>query len=377
MPARERPSPNSASPSRTLAVAPRGKRIETGLGDRPDNNAVKAARAAAVAPAPVVQPRRNGSDQLPCHTSILAKPEGLTTLWPLALWPLVSLWVDHMMDSKLLGLPDFETGHVWLVGAGPGDPGLLSILAFHALAGADIVVYDALVDPRILRLARPGAVLDCAGKRGGRPSPSQPDISAQLIRLARDGNRVLRLKGGDPCVFGRGGEEALALAAAGVPFRIVPGITAGIGGLAYAGIPLTHRDTNSAVTFLTGHDSDGEVPGGLDWQAIARGAPVLVLYMASRHLPSIARRLMSSGRRSAELVAVISKATTAAQRVVVSTLGEVATASAEVEAPSIVVIGEVVRFHAELDWVGALGTQRSDPPLADEPPAALREQDGR
>ena len=264
-----------------------------------------------------------------------------------------------MIDSTLLSLPDFKAGHVWLVGAGPGDPGLLSVLALHALRCADMVVYDALVDPRILRLARPGAVLDSAGKRGGRPSPSQPDISARLIALARENNRVLRLKGGDPCVFGRGGEEALALAAAGVPFRIVPGITAGIGGLAYAGIPLTHRDTNSAVTFFTGHDSDGAVPGGLDWRAIARGAPVLVLYMASRHLPSIVERLISYGRRSDELVAVISKATTAAQRVVVSTLGEVAAAAAGIEPPAIVVVGDVVRFHAVLDWFDALEGRES------------------
>ena len=259
-----------------------------------------------------------------------------------------------MLDGARLGLPNFETGHVWLVGAGPGDPGLLSVLALHALGSADVVVYDALVDSRILSLAQPGAVLDFAGKRGGRPSPSQPDISARLIRLAREGSRVLRLKGGDPCVFGRGGEEALALASAGIPFRIVPGITAGIGGLAYAGIPLTHRDTNSAVTFLTGHDSDGTLPGGLDWQAIARGAPVLVLYMAARHLPSIAERLMSGGRRSEEPVAVISRATTPAQRVVVSTLGEVAIAAAGIEAPSIVVVGEVVRFRAALDWLETL-----------------------
>jgi len=256
-----------------------------------------------------------------------------------------------LIDSALLGLPDFDPGTVWLVGAGPGDPGLLSVLALHALARADIVVYDALVDPRTLRLARPGAALDYAGKRGGRPSPSQPDISARLIRLARAGNRVLRLKGGDPCVFGRGGEEALALAAAGVPFRIVPGITAGIGGLAYAGIPVTHRDTNSVVTFVTGHDSDGTVPGGLDWDAIARGSPVLVLYMASRHLPNIVERLLDAGRRSNELVAVISKATTADQRVLVSTLGEIA-AAVDIPAPAIIVIGEVVRFRAALDWVG-------------------------
>ncbi len=274
--------------------------------------------------------------------------------------PLLSL-ANKLIDTALLSLPDFEPGHVWLVGAGPGDPGLLSVLALHGLAHADIVIYDALVDPRILQLARPGAVLDHAGKRGGRPSPSQPDISARMIRLAGEGGRVLRLKGGDPCVFGRGGEEALALAAAGIPFRIVPGITAGIGGLAYAGIPVTHRDTNSAVTFLTGHNSDGMVPGGLDWGAIARGAPVLVLYMASRHLPSIAERLISGGRRSDEPVAVISKATTPAQRVLVSTLGEVASVSAEIAAPAIVVVGEVVRLHTALDWLGALAARQRDP----------------
>ena len=266
-----------------------------------------------------------------------------------------------MIDSALLGLPDFDPGSVWLVGAGPGDPGLLSALALHALARADCVVYDALVDQRILRLARPAASLDYAGKRGGRPSPSQPDISARLIRLARAGNRVLRLKGGDPCDFGRGGEEALALAAAGIPFRIVPGITAGIGGLAYAGIPVTHRETNSAVTFLTGHDSDGEVPGALDWDAIARGAPVLVLYMASRNLPNIAKRLLAAGRTSNEPVAIISKATTAAQSVLVSTLGEIVEAPPTIQAPAIIVIGEVVRLRAALDWLGARDGQYRKP----------------
>ncbi len=259
-----------------------------------------------------------------------------------------------MIDSARLGLPEFAPGHVWLVGAGPGDPGLLSALALHALQHADNVVYDALVDPRILRLAQPGAALDYAGKRGGRPSPSQPNISARLVRLAKAGNRVLRLKGGDPCVFGRGAEEALALAAADIPFRIVPGITAGIGGLAYAGIPVTSRETNSAVTFVTGHNSSGAVPDGLDWPAIARGAPVLVLYMALKHLESIVERLLAGGRRADEPAAIVSKATTPAQRVLVSTLGEVAGGSSGIETPAIVVVGEVVRLRAGLDWLGAL-----------------------
>jgi uroporphyrin-III C-methyltransferase len=264
-----------------------------------------------------------------------------------------------VIDSARLGLPEFEPGSVWLVGSGPGDPGLLSALALHALSRADIIVYDALVDARILGLAPQGAALDYAGKRGGRPSPSQPDISARLISLARAGKRVLRLKGGDPCVFGRGGEEALALAQAGVPFRLVPGITAGIGGLAYAGIPVTHRETNSAVTFLTGHDSDGEVPGALDWEAIARGAPVLVLYMASRNLRKIADRLLRGGRHRDEPIAMISRATTSRQSVIVSTLGEVASQAPAVPAPAIVVIGQVVRLRPALDWVSALATPAS------------------
>jgi uroporphyrin-III C-methyltransferase len=266
-----------------------------------------------------------------------------------------------LIDSVRLGLPDFRPGQVWLVGAGPGEPGLLSALALHALAHADVVVYDALVDPRILRLARPDAARDYAGKRGGRPSPSQPDISARLVRLAAAGNRVLRLKGGDPCVFGRGAEEALALVAARIPFRIVPGITAGIGGLAYAGIPVTHRETNSAVTFVTGHNSDGSVPDGLDWGAIARGAPVLVLYMALKHLPNIVERLIAGGRKPDEAVGIISRATTPAQHVLISTLGNIVSASVGCETPAIVVVGEVVRLRAGLDWIGALDGRELDP----------------
>ena len=256
------------------------------------------------------------------------------------------------MNFTQLQLPCFFPGTVWLVGAGPGDPGLLPILGLHALGSADVVVYDALVDIRILDLARPGARLEFAGKRGGRPSASQADISARLVRLAREGDRVLRLKGGDPCVFGRGGEEALALAEAGVPFRIVPGITAGIGGLAYAGIPVTHREFGSAVVFVTGHDSAGSVPS-VNWNAVAQAAPTIVLYMSGRHLAQISEHLVAAGRHPRDAVAIISKATTPQQRVLVTTLAEAAAAvsDAGLPGPMIVAVGEVVGLHDKLAWL--------------------------
>ncbi|HWK47572.1 MAG TPA: uroporphyrinogen-III C-methyltransferase [Stellaceae bacterium] len=258
------------------------------------------------------------------------------------------------MDRLPFELPEFLPGWVWLAGAGPGDPALLTLGVLHALRSADAVVYDALVDERILALARPGVMLDYAGKRGGKPSPKQPDISNRLVRLARAGRRVLRLKGGDPLVFGRGGEEALTLVGAGIPFRILPGVSAGIGGLAYAGIPATHRDINSAVTFITGHNTKGDLPDGLDWKGIAQGSPVIVLYMALKHLAGIADRLMSHGRDPNQPVALISRATTPDQVVVETTLGAAGAAAEGVDPPAIVVIGDVVRLRAGLDWVGAL-----------------------
>jgi uroporphyrin-III C-methyltransferase len=263
-------------------------------------------------------------------------------------------------NPLLAGLPAFEPGWVWLVGAGPGDPGLLTLYAANALAQADIVVYDALVDPSVLAFARPGAVTEYAGKRGGKASPKQRDISLRLIELARAGKRVCRLKGGDPFVFGRGGEEALALVEAGIPFRVVPGISAGIGGLAYAGIPVTHREVNQSVTFLTGHDRDGLAPAAIDWQAVARGAPVIVMYMALKHLGQVTANLLAAGRQVDEPVAIVSHATLPSQRVVETTLGEAA-ASAAIEPPALVVVGAVVRLRAALDWLGALEGRRLDP----------------
>ncbi|SER16626.1 uroporphyrinogen-III C-methyltransferase [Faunimonas pinastri] len=274
------------------------------------------------------------------------------------------------MDSParnplLADLPVFEPGWVWLVGAGPGDPGLLTLHAANAISQADIIVYDALVDERIMSLARPGATVEYAGKRGGKPSPKQRDISLRLVELARSGKRVCRLKGGDPFVFGRGGEEALTLVEAGIPFRIVPGISAGIGGLAYAGIPVTHRDVNQAVTFLTGHDQTGLAPSSIDWAAIAKGSPVIVMYMAVKHLDQITGALMAAGRKADEAVAIVCDATTEKQRVLETTLGRAADdlRASALEPPAIVVVGEVVRLRAALDWIGALDgrTLESDP----------------
>ncbi len=264
------------------------------------------------------------------------------------------------MDELFGDLPAFEPGTVWLTGAGPGDPGLLTLLAVKAMREADHIVYDALVDETCLRLARPGVVLEYAGKRGGKPSPKQRDISLRLVELARTGKRVLRLKGGDPFVFGRGGEEALTLVNHGIGFRIVPGITAGIGGLAYAGIPVTHRQITHVVTFLTGHDSSGLVPDRIDWPSIAKGSPVIIMYMAMKHIGEIARKLMDAGRAPSEPVAFVCNAATGSQTVLETTLATAVAdvAAAKIEPPAIVVVGEVVRLREGLDWLGALSGRK-------------------
>jgi len=277
------------------------------------------------------------------------------------------------MGTMKSRLPKFEPGHVWLVGAGPGDPGLLTLHAVNALEQADVIVYDALVNEDCLSYAHAGATLEYAGKRGGKPSPQQRDISLRLVELAKAGKRVLRLKGGDPFVFGRGGEEALTLVEHGVPFRIVPGITAGIGGLAYAGIPVTHRETNQSVTFLTGHDATGLVPDSMDWTSISKGSSVIVMYMAMKHIGLIASRLIAAGRKKSEPIAFVCNATTGEQQVLETTLEY---AQAEVERaglrpPAIVVVGEVVRLRAALDWLGAIEGRV----LTQDPLGTRREKD--
>ncbi|MBL8895679.1 MAG: uroporphyrinogen-III C-methyltransferase [Rhizobiales bacterium] len=248
--------------------------------------------------------------------------------------------------------PLFEPGWVWLVGAGPGAPGLMSLLCYHAMQACDVVVYDALVNPDILRWVKVGAEIQYAGKRGGKPSPLQRDISERLIELARSGKRVLRLKGGDPFMFGRGGEECQHLAKAGIPFRIVPGITSGVGGLAYAGLPATHRDTNHSVIFLTGHDASGKMPANVDWAAVARASPVIVMYMAVKHLSEIARALRDGGRAFDDPLTIVSNATMPDQTVLETTLGAVdAFLRAKTPAtPAIVVVGRISEWRPILDW---------------------------
>jgi len=247
-----------------------------------------------------------------------------------------------------LNLPALEKGWVWLVGAGPGDPGLITALGLSALSQADTILYDALVDERLLALSSAEKIY--AGKRAGVKSCKQDEISDLLVRLAKEGHRVLRLKGGDPFVFGRGGEEAQALARAGVPFRIVPGITAGIGGLAYAGIPVTHRDTNHAVTFITGHGVDGKLTK-LDWAAVSRGAPTLVLYMARKFTGEIVQALLDAGRSPDEPAAILANATRPDQQVVITTLAGLPAAAENAPPLAVLVVGENVALARELSWL--------------------------
>jgi len=261
---------------------------------------------------------------------------------------------------------------VYLVGAGPGDPGLLTARALELIAAADVIVHDRLIPETALDGARDDAQLLYAGKEGGGPSVSQDEIGRVLVEHGAAGRSVVRLKGGDPFVFGRGGEEAELLRDAGVRFEVVPGITAGIAAPAYAGIPVTHRDAASAVAFVTGHEDPDKLGVGgagsaLDWPALAAFPGTLIVYMGVRTLDSISRALIAGGRSPSQPAAIVERGTLSRQRVVVATLSTIASVAARegIRAPAISVFGEVAALHDRLDWLGAR-------PLADKTVAVTR-----
>ncbi len=242
---------------------------------------------------------------------------------------------------------------VYLVGAGPGDPGLLTVRARELIAAADVIVYDRLIPETALDGARADAELLYAGKQGGGASVPQDEIGRLLVAHGRSGRTVVRLKGGDPFVFGRGGEEAELLRQAGVAFAVVPGITAGVAAPAYAGIPVTHRDAASAVAFVTGHEDPGKPEAALDWEALARFPGTLVVYMGVRTLQAIADALIAAGREPSQPAAIVQRGTLPDQRVVVGTLETIASvaAAANVRAPAITVFGDVAVLHERLEWL--------------------------
>ena len=262
--------------------------------------------------------------------------------------------IFRVMNALTPGPDRPSSGFVSLVGAGPGDPGLLTVRACTLLAQADAVVYDALVNPRIVQngAVRADAEMHDVGKRGGAPSARQHAINELLVRLARDGKRVVRLKGGDPFVFGRGSEEAQALAAAGVPFEIVPGVTAGVAAPAYAGIPVTHRGVASAVTFVTGHEDPTKGDSDVDWASLARAGGTLVLYMGVKRLPDIVASLTAGGLPADTPAAVVEWGTWPRQRTVDSTIAGIVDAAraAGIAAPSITIVGRVARLRDEIAW---------------------------
>lgn len=245
--------------------------------------------------------------------------------------------------------PEMAPGEVWLVGAGPGDPRLLTVMAVHALRAADCIIHDALVDPRVLALAKEGADVHFAGKRGGRPSAQQGDINERIVAEAKKGRRVLRLKGGDPFVFGRGAEEARALIREGIPYRVVPGLTAGLAAPALAGIPATSRETNHAVILAAGHRADaGE--DARAWEALAATGQPIILYMALAQLTEIVAAFERGGLPAETPATVISNATHGDERTLETSLGRLVSdvAVSGIEAPAVIVVGQIAALRATL-----------------------------
>ncbi|MDO8904994.1 uroporphyrinogen-III C-methyltransferase [Hydrogenophaga sp.] len=245
---------------------------------------------------------------------------------------------------------DRSRGCVYLVGAGPGDPELLTLKAVRLLERADVVVYDNLVSSGVLDFASPDAQRIFAGKRRNEHTMRQEQINLLLVQLAREGKRVVRLKGGDPFVFGRGGEEMQELAAHGVDFEVVPGVTAACGVASYAGIPLTHRDHAQGCLFVTGHLKDGSA--NLDWEALVRPHQTVVIYMGLNALPDICRQLMAHGAPATRPIAAVQHGTLSTQQVLTGTLGDLPAkvAGSGFTSPSLLIVGDVVRLHGTLHW---------------------------
>jgi uroporphyrin-III C-methyltransferase len=280
---------------------------------------------------------------------------GFSFLIALLFWLLFyfgcSLSVMRLMARKF--------GKVYLIGAGPGDPQLLTLKAAKAIATSDVIVYDYLVNPEVLVHARRGVELIYVGKRAGQASASQAEINDILIERAHRGEMVARVKGGDPFIFGRGGEEAEALAEAGVEWEVIPGISSGVAAAAYAGIPLTHRGYASSVSFITGHESNKNGQA-VDWAAAAGGADTLVIFMCAETITSIARKLVLAGRAPRESVAIIRWGTYECQEVYSTSLDTLArmdeqsdeAARIKIEPPAIAIIGSVVSLKEKLRWFG-------------------------
>jgi uroporphyrin-III C-methyltransferase len=249
-----------------------------------------------------------------------------------------------------------SAGKVFLIGAGPGDPGLLTIKAANAISNAGVIVYDFLVNPEVLAHARRGAELIYAGKRAGEHSMSQDEIHQLLINRARRGQIVARVKGGDPFIFGRGGEEAEALVEAGIDWEVIPGISSGVAAAAYAGIPLTHRGYSSSVAFVTGHKALASRSRRVDWSVAAHEADTLVIFMCAETIAAIARELVALGRRPSTPIALIRWGTYQHQEVYTGTLDDLIgldeAESLSVEPPAIAIVGEVVALAGKLNWFG-------------------------
>ncbi|MFM4965824.1 siroheme synthase CysG [Aeromonas bivalvium] len=268
-------------------------------------------------------------------------------------WQGAEGWLNEGLDKA-----QTEVGEVVLVGAGPGDPGLLTLKALQQIQQAEVVLYDQLVSPEILDLVRRDATLVSVGKKAGAHSVPQEETNRLLVEYARAGNRVVRLKGGDPFMFGRGGEELEVLADEGIPFSVVPGITAAAGATAYAGIPLTHRDHAQSAVFITGHcQKEGTQP---DWQQLAATNQTLVIYMGLMRSEHIQQQLVDHGRKGSTPIAIIERGTTARQRVLTGTLADLAELAQQAVSPSLIVIGEVVALRQQLAWFGEQGGEQAE-----------------